>query len=339
MKSSRITYLDIYKGILILMVVYGHIAYAVSKYADGCTNGVYQFLGDVAMNWMAPYYMAAFFVATGYCMNLAKPFLSQLRTDALTLLLPGIVVPVLMDFVSMGNINLLKIEKVFILHGGSCWFLVALFLAKQWFWLLQKLPTWCGVILALGGAMFGILVFSNQIPEYWYVWHALVLSPFLFVGSYLSKYKKWIPKAGIPCGVTYILLIMLLKRYGHTIPAFCSTINFGLYDTPYFFLLTIMGSVVIMSVARFINKQSMLEYFGRNSLVIYLTHFTFFAIAIPFFRSFVRNSQDSTVASLCVFVFLFIGSLLWSSAWIKIFDSSYFCWLIGKKHETLNNHR
>lgn len=150
-RFPRLSYIDIYKGILILMVVYGHIAYAVSKYADGYTDSVYQFFGDVAMNWMAPYYMAAFFVATGYCMNLAKPFLSQLRTDALTLLLPGIVVPVLMDFVSMGNINLLKIGKVFILHGGSCWFLVALFLAKQWFWLLQKLPTWCGVILALGG--------------------------------------------------------------------------------------------------------------------------------------------------------------------------------------------
>lgn len=329
--NYRYNYIDVYKGILILMVVYGHIAYAVSKYADGYTDSVYQFLGDVAMTWMAPYYMAAFFVATGFCMNLSKPYLSQLKTDALTLLLPGVVVPIVMNLLSTGDINLLKIGEGIVLHGAFSWFLVALFLAKQMYRLLLRLPAWSRTVLTLGGAMSGILVFSNQITEYWCMWHALVLLPFLGVGSYMKMHKDWLPKVGVICGFIYVLLIMLLRGLKHTIPAFCSTINFGIFDTPLFLLLTITGSAFVMSIAKLIDKQPLLEYMGRNSLVTYLTHFTFFAIIIPIIKPYILDSQYTFVTSISVFWGLFVGALLWCCIWIRIINMPYLSWIIGKK--------
>lgn len=38
--NTRWRYIDLAKGILMLLVIYGHVAYYIGVYAGGCTNCV-----------------------------------------------------------------------------------------------------------------------------------------------------------------------------------------------------------------------------------------------------------------------------------------------------------
>lgn len=70
MAKERLHYIDVLKGILILLVVVGHTTWQAE------TNGVDNvlFLSMKEINFMiVPFFMAAFFAVTGYCANFDKP--------------------------------------------------------------------------------------------------------------------------------------------------------------------------------------------------------------------------------------------------------------------------
>ena len=63
--TNRIQHIDVMKGILIIMVVAGHVCYALSTYSKiQLTNSAYSVYCDFINSFVAPYYMAAFFLTS-----------------------------------------------------------------------------------------------------------------------------------------------------------------------------------------------------------------------------------------------------------------------------------
>ena len=67
MVSKRIDWLDVAKGLLILMVVYGHLQDEISKM--NIQSKTILWIADIQNIW-TPFFMPAFFVVTGYCFSI-----------------------------------------------------------------------------------------------------------------------------------------------------------------------------------------------------------------------------------------------------------------------------
>ena len=95
--SERIHYLDIMRGILILLVVLGHNIYTTEySTSEHLTDSISTSIGYLHGRFIAPFFMAAFFMITGYVANFSKSLTEQVKRDFRTLILPAILLPLLM---------------------------------------------------------------------------------------------------------------------------------------------------------------------------------------------------------------------------------------------------
>lgn len=188
MEKKRLHYIDVTKGILILIVVFGHISWQAD--ITGITNSFFQ-IAEWSNYLYSPFYMAAFFAVTGFCANFDKPYKLFLLSDIKTLLLPSIslcVVAAAIRYCMMGEWDLSWVAPDRILRFCSLhWFLPALFWAKQIHYFIHKLNTYIvfGIYYVL--ALLGFKLYS-YVPEYWWFNHGLMFVIYLHFGSVL---KKW----------------------------------------------------------------------------------------------------------------------------------------------------
>ena len=148
MQKTRLNYIDVAKGILILMVVYGHVYWVLSKILL-IKNVALEDYGNIQNIWIA-FYMPAFFMLTGYVSSFKKPFLPFLRKQLKTLILPAISLFVLSQILtflfydrnfSLGIIGAIK--------GQGFWFLYALFVAKILYYFIDKITHMLGIFVVL----------------------------------------------------------------------------------------------------------------------------------------------------------------------------------------------
>ena len=118
--AGRLPYMDVMKGILIIMVVFGHIYYALWKYGeltlDNVTYNITSFIANVLI---APYYMAAFFFVTGFCSNFHKPITVQIKDDIKRLVVPGFIISIVMGFFTTSTTKWLEIFMAMLIKAFS----------------------------------------------------------------------------------------------------------------------------------------------------------------------------------------------------------------------------
>lgn len=117
MNHKRFSYIDVAKGILILMVVWDHLP-DVYIYLLKQTNIHIEWLDRT--QWLFKiFFMPAFFCITGFCSNFNKDFKSFFVSNAKSLLIPNILLGMIVSHsIGVGRV---------IMYGGSFWFLSALF--------------------------------------------------------------------------------------------------------------------------------------------------------------------------------------------------------------------
>lgn len=159
--NNRLAYIDIAKGILILFVMLGHIPLCCDQI--GVSSGAIHSLYELRPLY-APYYMAAFFVVSGFCSDFnisRKEFYLKLLTK---LLIPSfvcaIIVKVLYFFV-VGNFSLL-FEWIYALaYCGPLWFVTVLFVDKVILYeLLQIFSESKILVFSIVSSIIGIVLFD-----------------------------------------------------------------------------------------------------------------------------------------------------------------------------------
>lgn len=196
--KQRLNYIDIAKGILILMVIYNHTENLASA------SGVHNWVIDIIPNtgFFRPFFMPAFFVIAGYCSNYEKGFKDFIISNAKALLIPAVLllfVRIFVRFLFTGTFSMLEwhgiVSKGVVFHLGYWnWFLTALFSTKVLFYLLVH---WAETfksrfILICTIHIVGVVFFNYKgdgiiFYNFYFYQHALMYLLFVEIGYDLAK--------------------------------------------------------------------------------------------------------------------------------------------------------
>lgn len=288
MEKKRVHYVDIAKGLLIILVVLHHIPQLEMNKSTAMQN-----VDNLSVLYIS-FFMPAFFVLTGMCSNFSKPFKIFIKKKFYSIMIPAFC----LGFISMW-INLIfsgvtdireycKLGfRTFILYGGTYWFLSALFIANNIYWLIKnKITNMVYKYLLLVFCLIVGVVFQYcHIHDYWHVSQALVLVIFLNIGELFRKYGLNLKKGTIAF-LSYIGLLTLLLALNMNVPYITAHVNLSIFELPVFLLLSILGSVSIIVFSKVIEKKSVLEGLGKQSLVIYGLHISILSVIMKIYGTY-----------------------------------------------------
>ncbi len=282
MAGKRIEWLDIAKGVGILLVIAGH-----------CIP-----LSSPLCQWIFQFHMPLFFALSGYTFSEADGFVTTLKKKAKALLLPflgyfllGLAVTLIVpDWRRTFTLQGLKADVILAnpesVHNSSIWFLVCLFLLVMAFWLIKKLP----VILQ---AIIIILAFAAA------VWYSKVR----FIYPVLGYQRLPLNLDCVPTGLVFYALGHYVRKSRLaekvTVSAFYETLTavFGLlaslvvlyfngyvnthgltYNNPILFILGgVFGTLAVFGLSALLSRiknglpaycKGVLLWYGQNSLAV-----------------------------------------------------------------------
>ena len=325
--NSRLHYIDVCKGILIIIVVLHHVFGLMRQY---------EYLPketDYLEKLYVPFFMAAFFVVTGFCSNYNKDFKSFLMQNVKTLLVPSVIFYFIIHGIELTvtqRISLLEVIKCcgrFVLYGGA-WFLTSLFSCKviAW-WILNKQNSKiCITITILFLMLISSLFSMYNFYEPWFLYHSFGLVIFIMIGTYMRNIEigKYIFIASL---IIYTYYAYVLIHYDLHLPRITSKLSIYPYEIPLFVMGAMSGTLVIWYISKIIDRNNVLEYLGRNSLVIYLTHWIIIKVLILMWKHMCSRIE---VIPLIMFVSLFVLALVFSLGLVRVFQYRKFSWMIGK---------
>ena len=349
MTNERIPYIDVAKGLLILIVILHHLPYVAVKV--GAEDSFYYETFNYQFLYYT-YFMPAFFLITGYCSKQSREFnLGNLVVKNLkTIILPAFTLGLLSSCIGLvgitykQGIGVLPIEFAkavyqnivsIVKNGGNYWFLSALFVSK----IMYGIVNYCVICRGRGRkslffiylifVFLGYFCFSMGLTEHWAIWHAFMLCIFLFCGQLLREFGIS-KKMSVGCITLFVVVtffyVVILNRL--SLPKITSTIVINSWrEVPVFLILSFTGSVMIMTISRLINENSYLQFWGRNSLIVYGIHW---AILFKLYRIVLPYIGYNVMLSLLTYIGVFFATQLVVYIFIKMLNLPYVRYSIGK---------
>lgn len=295
--KDRINWIDVARGIGILLVMYGHVL----------TEHSYRYL-------IYSFHMPLFFFLSGIVFHVRtyEHFGHFFTKTAKNILIPYFIFAGIsyLIWVIDGNLYSLSINGIFYQLGGILygtgrddglfynvvlWFLPCLFVAKIGFYLITKLTTNVKKIA-------GILFVSSLLGYAGYLYFPDLVLPFsfevaltgivFFGGGYLwsvqrDKIKVFVKRYSLPLFFLCVLLCIVFAQ-----------LNYDLYDKQidlrinqlknyfYFYLASFSGILATVFISIFINHNKFLEYLGKKSLILFGFHNIIFSFVTDFLLLF-----------------------------------------------------
>lgn len=337
MSITRKSYIDVAKGLLILMVVYGHIYGNASSMVDFTTVEVIH----QSCSLFIPFYMPCFFVLTGFCSSFNKPFIHFLLKSLKTIILPGVILSFLLLLTNLNHDSVINWAKNIVLYGGDYWFLSSLFLARIIYWFIDNYVKRIRYKTLLCVSSF-VLGYSLSIlysgVEYWWFIHALLLLPYLGFGQLLKVYKL---KSSIIYSLIYIAFLVMtallahysifrIDYYYHVPGISQKLLNVNYTMLASLIALSFSGSLLLISISKRINTSTVLEFLGKNSLVIYCVHGTILQIAIRRVGGAFLQFNNSEISCAMSILIAFIVTIAINCLIAYVLNQKYIKILIGK---------
>lgn len=234
MAKERLHYIDIFKGICLILVVIHHAPLAyMGHFAQ--QGSVLWYINNFAI----AFFMPAFFVATGYCTNFNQRFKVYLLKNIKTIMLPCYCLYYLNRYIN--NLNTWFFEdaswltlshwlapgiRTFVEEGGFYWFLSALFIAKLLMYLLCLINSKLyQTIVAISFMFVGTYLYQyDTLPNYFFYHHAFILVSFMFFGRILKEHETKIVGVAKRISVPFVLCVLFLPLIGIEIPTVTRTI-------------------------------------------------------------------------------------------------------------------
>lgn len=266
--KERVHWIDISKGIAIICVFLGHTVSSPSE----ISHFVYSF------------HMPLFFLLSGYCFSARRKFgdfvLTKLKTIVLPIFTLGLTGAVFVSALSRYfNHEVIDWKWVFLnpfvqyKEHSLLWYLAALFVALIIFYGLTKLlkdkslPLVISSFILAGISYTAIKLFRFDLP--WNIPTALIALPYISIGYSIKKsdFSEKLNHIWVP----------VVSFLGCLVSGYCNQKFFGgveMHTNAYgniglFYLSALLGSLAVISLSILLKKNSVLEYFGKNSLIFY----------------------------------------------------------------------
>ena len=303
-QASRIDYLDVAKGIGIILVVWGHIV--------PVTYGIGLYIFS--------FHMPLFFLTSGilfyYKQNWrTDSFLTSLRSKIKGILYPYIVFGVLtaaIYFVCGDRTTALQKLIVTLDCEGAMilWFLPVLFVAEMLFILIAKYVKNIKIIFLIIAAMIAISFFfktnayesidnfilKNAMRFLYLLGKSVLACIFLFAGYAFAWIRERLRSR--------LLLYWILMIASFAANIICFRFNFvdvhslTIGNPLLFYLNALTGSFSIVAVSDLLLRHmTVLAFFGKNSLLVFATHMNFFIMQLSIDAAHaISNSAQDFVA-------------------------------------------
>ena len=313
--SNRLEYIDIAKGIGILLVVIGHSI-------DGHhLPGLY----------ISSFHMPLFFILSGLCFNESKypHFIPFLEKRIKTLLLPLAYFTVIMLILST---LLLKeyypLTKLTYKFPGATWFIFILFLSELFYYVTNRLlPGKKGKILFLTGCLFISAILHRKNITLPYNLCSIFIAIFFYGLGHTLKNNiiSTITNVNKIIGILFLVIPALSVYF--TKQSIDLNSNSLPFPEGYYCLIAIIGSMGILIAS---NKWFLLEtpvkrillFIGQNTLTILVLHMFFISLCSHYITPFISAKLLYKIIEQ-----LLMWGLLFAS--ISIINTKA-KWLIGK---------
>lgn len=320
MGLKRIEYIDIAKGLGIILVVIGH-----------CINGK-TFPGT----WISSFHMPLFFILSGMCFNASSyssiiPFLHRrVNTLFLPLLFFSILMIILKSLFLPDSFTFIDLRYRF--PGGAHWFVFILFLSEILFYIINNISSKKIIKLFF---IFICLIFSALFIKYKiilpYNISSIFIATFYYGIGYIYKnnINNIIKKINGYIGKLYSLILLLIPAISvcitkQTIDLSSNSIPYPMFYHIFISLIGVIGILLFSKV--FFSSNTMIKlliiYIGKNTLIILLLHMFFISISSKYILPNIIN----------IFLYKIIEQIF---VWTLLFVSIYIInkkmkWIIGK---------
>lgn len=341
MAKERLHYIDIFKGICLILVVIHHAPLAyMGHFAQ--QGSVLWYINNFAI----AFFMPAFFVATGYCTNFNQRFKVYLLKNIKAIMLPCYCLYYLNRYIN--NLNTWLFEdaswltlshwlapgiRTFVEEGGFYWFLSALFIAKLLMYLLLNIKSKLyQTIGAVSFMLVGTYLYQyNILPNKFFYQHAFILVSFMFFGRILKEHEMKINSIAKRISVPFVLFVLFLPLIGIDIPTVTRTITVKLFTLPLFVVLSLGGSIIVWYLSRLISKSNWLEYIGKGSLVEYCFNYATLCFIANIYKETLKMVEGDlfiTDSMACLIIASVTIMILPAFYWVL--DHKYIKVIIGK---------
>lgn len=332
-KKDRLHWVDIAKGMLILMLIIHHLSSAF-KLSDIDTS---EFLFLTCWQPIfTTFFMPAFFIISGYCSNFSKGAVTFWLDLAKHLILPLLLFEfftcLFWTFVAhKDNITFGDVLSFWIRNNGThFWFLNALIFSKIILWMFHKICKSLPILMFMTFFLLATGVLCNQLEvgsNFLYIRHSFVATFFVATG-FLLKNNSGLSKYLDLLGVGFPYMLLLLYMFHRHIPVYTANMNVSIQELPIFIVLSIGGTMALFSLAKKLVTLTWIEFYGRNTLLIYLIHFVFLYIITQGCIELI--CIEDLTGKFFLIISCFCLEILVLTLGIYIFKYKPFCWLLGK---------
>lgn len=347
MTAKRLDYLDMVKGIAIILVVLGHI--------DLGTNPI--------CIWLYSFHLPLFFIVSGILINYKQEmkldFKIILRKKSFVLLFPYFsfsILYLIYDILKLLIFNkgtLLSIlQNIYLtlsLFGiSTLWFLPCLFLGEMLFiftskkfsdksWLIIFSFTISSIVVSIVLNQYQIISGTSmfKILKYFFItiFRSFIAMSFIGFGYYIFSLQKNTTdnqetrsKKELIFGITLFIINIFLSQQNSLVDLHYLIIN----NAFLYYITSIIGSLSILSLCKNLKLLKVLSFYGINSLVIMVTHLYFPVINIA--RKIAGLLIPNILFNSKYFIdFISLGIVMILEYFIVIIINNYFAFMLGKR--------
>lgn len=327
--KNRIAWIDALKGFLILLVVFGHI-----NDAGYCQEWIYSF------------HLPCFFVISGILLSLNKKwqnrsFIDDFKHSIKTLMYPYLtfgLIRIIVFIIEGIGIKRLILDLLLFRGSSTLWYLPTLLIAELLFFVIAKnikqnksFFIILAIIVYTGALSFFYAKYFNSFDgtiDNIYKALALLLNApagtvFIYFGYYfnekfLSKHLE--NKKSKTDVIVFILSVIVF------VSGYCFSQLNGKVDMRYakfnstllFYVFGLISSLALVCIFKFVVKRLVvLEFFGRNSLIIMICHMILELIPLSkWVLGYVITLNDS----LWCYLLILVAVMLINSAIIYVIN-------------------
>lgn len=313
--TNRIEYIDIAKGLGMILVVVGH-----------CINGI-TFPGT----WIYSFHMPLFFILSGICFSERKypTFLPFLKKRVKTLLLPCIYFSLLVTAFTFGLLDKQICHELTRHLPGALWFVLILFFTEiLYYFILQLTSKKVLRIFALISLLLLGLWLSRK--EYILPFSLSTIPIASFYYGIGHSYKAVINNIISIHGTQFKIFTASLLLIFPAIITYHSNKSINLsanhFSEPEFLylIISLSGSmgIILISALNWIYTKRIILYIGKNTLIILSLHMFFIGLSSNYIQPFINNSIVYKLVEQTIIWILIIIS-------ITIINKKAI-WLVGK---------
>ena len=326
--TYRLKYVDVLKGIGIILVVVGHV-----------------YSNRSVFSWIYSFHMPLFFFAGGLVYK-KRSFFIEIKKRVNSILVPyycfGIFTLLYWQFFerSFRKSDLGFLESLYGLVTGQydyldfnvhLWFLPCFFIVAVFFSIMMNYAgRYCQWIAFGVSVVFALLYTFFELPSMWFGIERAMRYMFFFAFGFLFSSIRLVYRVKkIP--IYYCILLSIITLVVSFVLSYFS-FNTGLG----WYFSALIGIFAVLFFSLILEKITFLSFLGRASLVVLCVHGPIYRILIKLFSIMLKESTESVRSNL-FFSCIIVALTLFICILFFFFFDRFMPWIIGKHNHSKTN--